>query len=162
MNSLDAIKQSQSATFKKKNPHIFADVGNMNIGGEDDAEHDHIAALTAKQKPKKRIRQSNAPLLNKLEGDFQKILLLRYPDQDMHVTAQAIRFALGNGIAYKPDFVVFVRHRCPIAYECKGPHSYRGGFENLKVAANKYPCVNFVLTWKDKETGQWQEQHVLP
>lgn len=203
--NLDALKESASESFKKRNPHIFGPAPAIqNHGGEDDEELEYIAALTANQKPKKskcqlitvedspgdlstahaeceihgrecprlnplqkpkakkRIRQSDKPLLNGLEKSFLEVLKQRYPYIDeAQITAQAIRFSLGNGIAYKADFVVFREAKRTLAYECKGPHAFRGGFENLKVAANKYPLVLFTLVWKDVQ-GQWQEQVVLP
>lgn len=156
MNDLDAIKSSQSASFKKRNPHIF---GQNAEPGLLEAVQDRLVKIAAPEAKKKRIRQSDKPLLNRLEKEFQEVLIQRYPGDMHHITAQAIRFSLGNGIAYKPDFVVFMWGR-PRAYECKGPHAFRGGFENLKVAANRYPLVQFILVWKSD--GQWQEQHVLP
>lgn len=112
-------------------------------------------------KPAKRIRQSSKPLLNKLEAEWYEVLKLRF-----RITAmQAIRFRLGNGIWYKPDFMAWPvglesqdsRMR---AFEVKGPHAFRGGMENLKVAANQYRQIVWVLVWK--EQGQWKEQIVLP
>jgi hypothetical protein len=66
---------------------------------------------------------------------------------------------LGNGIWYKPDFTGFVDGSYT-AWEVKGPHAFRGGFENLKVAANQYKEINWHLVWK--EGGQWKDQGVLP
>lgn len=104
-------------------------------------------------KPTKRIRQSAKPLLNKLEQEWLDF----YGKWFDVVHAQDIRFKLANGIWYKPDFVCFKVSTC---WEVKGPHAFRGGFENLKVAANKYPEFKWVLVWK--EHGAWKEQHVLP
>jgi len=111
----------------------------------------------ADPRPGKRVRQSSKPLMNKLETEWFAQLNLKYfPGQ---ITAQALRFRLGNGIWYKPDFVVFVG--APVAYEVKGPHSFRGGFESLKIAAGLYQRVGWRLVWKD-ETCQWREQEILP
>lgn len=106
--------------------------------------------------PPKRIRQSSKPLLNNLE---QKWLSVLQQQRDAIIYAQSMRFKLANGIWYKPDFLVF---HGPIvtAYECKGPHAFRGGFENLKVAAHQYPNIKWVLVWV--ENGMWREQVVLP
>lgn len=114
-------------------------------------------------KPPKRIRQSTKPLLNKLEEEFAGVLKYRFPTG--YVCAQCLRFKLGNGICYKPDFVAWPagfdsqdpRMR---AFEVKGPHAFRGGFENLKVAASLYCAIKWTLVWK--EDGQWKEQTVLP
>lgn len=105
----------------------------------------------------KRIRQSSKPLLNKLETEWYHILKSTYPE-DCPVFAQAMRFRLGNGIWYKPDFIVWGAH--VYAYEVKGKHAFRGGFENLKVAASIYKQIKWYLVWK--ENGRWQEQEILP
>lgn len=105
----------------------------------------------------KRIRQSSKPLLNKLETEWYHILKSTYPE-DCPVFAQAMRFRLGNGIWYKPDFIVWGAHI--YGYEVKGKHAFRGGFENLKVAASIYKQIKWYLVWK--ENGQWQEQEILP
>lgn len=108
--------------------------------------------------PKKRIRQSTKPLLNKLEAEWFNVLTSRYSYHRSNPTlCQSVRFKLGNGIWYKPDFFVpFI----PEAFEVKGPHAFRGGLENLKVAAHQYPMIRWMLVWK--ENGEWKEQEVLP
>lgn len=119
---------------------------------------DHQITVGGIEKPApKRIRQSSKPLLNKLETEWFNICKQAYPE-DCHVVPQGIRFMLGNGIWYKPDIVVF--GVSVYAYEVKGPHAFRGGFENLKVAAHKYQHISWSLVWK--ENGQWQEQKVQP
>lgn len=104
-------------------------------------------------KTPKRIRQSTKPLLNKLEDEW----LAFYEKWFDRIYAQGIRFKLANGLWYKPDFVCFTVKTC---WEIKGPHAFRGGFENLKVAASQYPDFKWVLTWK--QDGGWKEQVVLP
>lgn len=115
----------------------------------------------------KRLRQSSKPLLNKLEERWLVILKATFPTEEF--LSQAIRFKLGNGIWYKPDFFCFSHDwpeenalslkRRPTAWEVKGPKSWRGGFENLKVAAGLYPNIRWVLVWDD---FGWNEQQVLP
>ena len=122
------------------------------------------------QKPKKitkRVRQSAKPLMNKLEAEFYARIKNEYPNYP-EVRLQAKRYRLGNGIWYKPDFTcsaypVTVGEIGPAretAWEVKGPHAFRGGFENLKVAAATFPEVRWILVWK--ENGQWKQQEVLP
>ena len=120
----------------------------------------------------KRIRQGAKPLLNKLETEFYESLKHYHPGAT--IWKQALRWKLGNGIWYKPDFVAFtafypegypktmppVKQIKLTAWEVKGPHAFRGGFENLKVAASLYPEVRWVLVWK--EDGAWKQQEVLP
>lgn len=109
----------------------------------------------------KRIRQSDKPLMNKLESEYFAFLKAIYPFA--HIRAQAKRFRLGNGIWYKPDFTSVLHYGDSMketAWEVKGPHAFRGGFENLKVAASLYPEIKWILVWK--QNGKWQEQEVLP
>lgn len=149
------VKNSQSKSFRKLNPHLFP---GQNAGGEDDEEHDHIAALTAK---KKRIRQSSKPLLNKLESEFSERLKTRWPGTATWIHAQAVRLRLANGLTYSPDFFAIQPNTSPTAFEVKGKYAFEDSIVKLKVAASSYPFVKFILVWKD-EQGQWQEQHVLP
>lgn len=106
----------------------------------------------------KRIRQDQKPLLNKLELSFYAWLLARFNGNET-LRAQSKRFKLGNGIWYKPDFTVIENGR-EHSYEVKGKHAFRGGFENLKVAASIYPEIWWRLVWR--EDGHWKEQAVLP
>lgn len=111
----------------------------------------------------KRIRQDSKPLMNKLETQFYNVLAVQNPG--MIIYKQALRWKLGNGIWYKPDFAAFLydaqaeRNVTLTCWEVKGPHAFRGGFENLKVAAAAYPEVAWILVWK--ESGKWCEQLVL-
>ena len=113
--------------------------------------------------PKKRLRQSTKPLMNKLEAEFYGHLTRTLlPSM---VLVQAISLRLGNGISYRPDFFTptvacMGDYHFGTFYEVKGPKVFRGGFENLKVAAHTYPFFVFALVWLDD--GQWQEQIVLP
>ena len=117
-------------------------------------------ATTTDLNPKeRRLRQSAKPLMNKLETAALAWLQHRYPGNDFH--PQAKRFMLGNGIWYKPDFTASGKNFSQEhAWEVKGPHAFRGGFENLKVAAHQWPEVVWTLVWRDH--GQWREQLVLP
>ena len=121
----------------------------------------NIAAAIAAQSPAKRIRQSGKPLMNRLESEFYGYLESRLNATCFKIHAQAKRYRLGNGIWFKPDFTAIlggVEH----AWETKGPKAFRGGFENLKVAASLYPEIVWTLAWKDKSTGQWATQKILP
>lgn len=104
----------------------------------------------------KRIRQDSKPLMNKLETEFFLRLECQYGDK---IRPQARRYKLGNGIWFKPDFTSIIESQ-EIAWEVKGPHAFRGGFENLKVAAHEWPEVDWFLCWK--ENGEWKQQKVLP
>lgn len=106
--------------------------------------------------PSRRLRQDHKPLMNKLEREYYD----RFLRNETDLCIQAVRFKLANGLWYKPDFFCPHLTSNPIGIEVKGPHAFRGGFENLKMAAHQYPWIKWVLVWKDQ--GQWQEQTVLP
>ena len=106
----------------------------------------------------KRLRQSSKPLVNELEREW--LSLICNGDRCHSIKAQAIRFRLGNGIWYKPDFTGYQDGQLT-AWEVKGPHAFRGGFENLKVAAATFLEWQWILVWKD-DKGCWQHQMVLP
>lgn len=113
----------------------------------------------------KRLRQSGEPILNALETRFLAKLKKDFPGHA--ILAQAVRLELARGIWYKPDFFLpeGYYHNCekltPAAYEVKGPKAFRGGFENLKVAARVHPWVKFFLVWEDPASGAWNRQEVL-
>jgi hypothetical protein len=102
----------------------------------------------------RRIRQSSAKL-NKLESDYQEVLRMRHGAEN--VQSQSVRLWLSNGGWYKPDF--FVPGEM-LFIEVKGPHAFRGGFENLKRAASTHRWAKFRLVWR--VSGQWKFQEVLP
>jgi hypothetical protein len=112
---------------------------------------------TANAAPGVRIRQDSKPLMNKLEMEFF-FFLQRMPGDIKFIRPQSIRFMLGNGIWFKPDFTGFLDGSYS-AWEVKGPHAFRGGFENLKVAAHQYKEIHWHLVWK--ESGQWKTQKIL-
>lgn len=120
---------------------------------------DYPQGVTKPPRPGKRIRQASKPLMNKLEEEYCREFL----DDKIHLgytTIQGVRFMLARGLWYKPDFVVWKPEvKC---IEVKGPHVFRGGFENLKMAAHQYPWIKWILVWKDPQNGQWVEQTVLP
>jgi len=102
----------------------------------------------------RRVRQSRQKL-NKLEEAYQDMLRVEF--RGHKVIAQKVRLWLGNGSWYKPDF--FIPH-INLFIEVKGPHSFRGGFEFLKIAASEHDWAKFRLVWK--EQGKWFRQEILP
>ncbi len=149
---MKSIPQYVSESVRKRNPHLYQVLQKAGNEGW---------KLLPPDVQTKRIRQSTKPLMNKLESEFFEVLKYSFKI----IEPQSVRLMLGRGIWYKPDFIAWpcglesqdTRMR---AFECKGPHSFRGGMENLKVAAHKYPQVKFTLVWK--QDGKWQEQTVLP
>lgn len=132
---------------------------NANLAAREFREDAAVRRGRKKVSVPKRIRQSSKPLMNKLETQFWRVLCLEFGDPQ--VMPQALKLKLGNGIFYTPDFVVTQPGvgivRC---YEVKGPHAFRGGFENLKVAAHQWLHVKWYLVWKDGP--HWRTQQVLP
>lgn len=152
---MNQLPSNPTESTRRRNPHLWKITP---IYGSTDITYEKVKSL---DKPQRRIRQSHKPLMNKLESEWNTELLARFTV----VYPQALRFMLGNGIWYKPDFVAFpvglesMDYR-PRAFEVKGPHAFRGGLENLKVAATMYRQIKWTLVWK--EDGQWKEQLVLP
>jgi hypothetical protein len=128
----------------------------QNGGGEDDAEHDHIAGITAPAK--KRIRQDPKPLLNKLETEFFGKLKSEFPGHP--IKAQAVRLRIGNGVTLTLDFMIFHPDRTPSAWEVKGPFAWEDSIVKLKIAASVFPEISFFLVWK--ENNLWERQKIIP
>lgn len=156
---------SASDAVRKLNPHLF--------GQLPPSENPQVECARPQGKPLvevfaaeagKRIRQDAKPLLNKLEAEWLSVLEKEFPNYP-RPRPQAKRYRLGNGIWYKPDFTASswpaqYGTAKETAWEVKGPHAFRGGLENLKVAASLYPEVRWILVWK--ENGNWKQQEVLP
>lgn len=139
----EGLPNNPSESTKRRNPHLFT------------LQSQPVSVTVAK---KVRIRQSSKPLLNKLESEYLKML---QSHSGCEIFPQAVRFRLGNGIWYKPDFIVITPMHDVLGIEVKGPKAFRGGFENLKVAASLYKWIRWKLVWKD-EQGEWTTQPVLP
>lgn len=106
---------------------------------------------------KKRIRQSEKPLLNKIETEFLGELKKLFPGHP--IKAQSVRLRLGNSVTFTPDFLVFHPNRSPTAWEVKGPFAREDAIVKLKVAAFEYPEIGFFLVWK--KDGEWRKQKIL-
>jgi len=115
--------------------------------------------VTVAAPAERRIRQSQKPKMNKLETEALAWLQACYPGNEFK--PQAKRYELATGHWYKPDFTTAGKSfSTETAFEVKGPHAFRGGFENLKVAARVWPEVRWILMWK--ESGVWKQQTILP
>ena len=111
----------------------------------------------------KRIRQSEKPLMNKLEQAwFSQLSMFSFEGERVNgLRAQAIKFKIGGNAFYKPDMTGWRGGRLT-AWECKGiaVKNIDRGKLALKVAAHQWPEVDFWLVWK--QDGQWQQQRILP
>lgn len=142
---------------RARNPHVFK-------SGVFDP-----AAAWPDKKPSKRIRQSDKPLMNGLEQSWFDMLCSQWPHCD-RPRAQAKKYKIGNNAWYKPDITASLWPHaggaaCETAWECKGPKQMKNvarGILAIKAAAHQWPEVRFILVWKDKITGSWQQQTVLP
>lgn len=112
----------------------------------------------------KRIRQSQKPLMNKLEQELYTRLWL---DKTIaNLRAQAKRYKLANGAWYKPDMtcnVLLNGHGEETAFEVKGGRKMKGaakGTLTIKFAAAAWPEV--VWYFCTKENGVWIFQRILP
>lgn len=120
----------------------------------------------APEPAKKRLRQAQGEIMNKLETRFYRERLVPdYVNNGDTVLIQAVRLELARSHWYKPDFFLPAKFqewptRKAIAYELKGPHAFRGGFENLKVAARVHNWCQFFLVWE--KDGKWERQEILP
>ena len=138
-----------SESTRRRNPHLYGPASEANSAP---ASSDG-----------KRVRQDKTEVCgpsNKLESDWGRVLAVTNPTAKIH--AQSIRFRLGSGAWYKPDFAAMINGRLT-AWECKGPKEMKGiakGILALKVAASQYPDVLFVLVWRER--GEWFTQEILP
>ena len=133
------LAQAGAAT-RRRNPQIFTS---------------HAGTLIAAEtKPPRRIRQDKP--MTKLEEDYGHELERQgrgrqYP--------QAITLKLANGLRYTPDWAIPSER---LFVEVKGKHAWDDAIAKLKSAAHEHPWATFWLVWRNKETGAWQTQVVLP
>ena len=131
-----------------RNPHLYG--GNLLENKTARQSLDIISLVKGK-----RLRQDPKPLMNKLEAEAFEYIKRAYDLPGLR--PQALRFRLANGLWYKPDFT---DAKTLSVFEIKGPHAFRGGFENLKSAAFIYPEWNWKLLWK--QNNAWMSQDILP
>lgn len=108
------------------------------------------------QPKKKRIRQSEKPLLNKLETEFLDWFKNR--NKDHAIYTQAFKFRIANGAWYTVDFLSIDPSGQVWAWEVKGRHAWEDALLKLRVAATTYREIKWHLCWKD---NNWQIQKVL-
>ncbi len=152
LNDIKAMPVSDAT--RRRNPGLFTAAG---------VAHKAQAALAGELVEnaflglnKRRLRQDSKPLMNTLETRLLTYLQSKYAG--VTIRPQAKRYRLANGLWYKADFTAIiagVEH----AWEAKGPKAFRGGFENLKIAATQWPDVVFTLMWE--ESGVWLDQRIL-
>lgn len=139
-----------SKSYQKRNPHMFS----FNI---DDNEPEFT------KPPPKRLRQSSKGM-NKLEQEWSLNLCVCRDHPPIH---RGIAFPLANGLKYTPDFFAFEwpalgELEQPTAWEVKGPYARDDAIAKVKMFASLYKEIRVIMVWKDKATGAWAEQRVLP
>lgn len=93
-------------------------------------------------------------VMNKLEQNFAwELEDRRKAGVIEHWGFEEMRFRLGQGAWYKPDFVVHVGGGVVVCYECKG-FWREAARVRIKVAAERYPFISFVAV--TKVAGQWR------
>jgi len=113
---------------------------------------------TLTEKPKKRLRQSQKPLMNKLEQEWFDRLLA---GGAVKLRAQAVTFRLANGLRFTPDLTYWDPTKDkPCADEVKGRHAWDDSIAKLKMAASLYPEWRWRLVYKVE--GQWRTETILP
>lgn len=157
----DRIEKTAGETFRKLNPDLERQLRGvletMPKGWCTVVPTAQGPVVLKQAEPKeRRIRQSQKPLLNKLEGRFFSSYLMHL---GVRIHAQSKRYMLANGLWYKPDFTAVIAGE-ETAWEVKGPKAWRGGFENLKVAASTWPEVRWILVWEIEH--EWRFQVVVP
>jgi hypothetical protein len=109
-------------------------------------------AITAKQPRRGRK--------NKLEARFEREYL--QPKRDFgHLVwfdFEPIKFRLADGAWYTPDFISQGAGGSLVAWETKGFWREAARIR-IKVAADKYPWIQFIAVTRDRKTGEWKYEH---
>ena len=150
------LPTNPSEAFRKRNPHLYG----SSVPAPVKVVDAKTGRITFKEKTPRRIRQDQKPLMNGLETKLFTVLAAGEWNgrRVSNLRGQAMRFRLANGLWFKVDITCLLDGR-QAAFEVKGPHAFRGGFENLKMAAAQFPEIEWRLAWLD---GGWQYQVVLP
>lgn len=145
---MSEIPANPTQSVKRRNPHLYAPLELGPVRAPD------------------RVRQSSKPLLNQLELEWYRIILVKYPNYP-RPRPQAVTFRLANGVRYSPDLFTPswpgenpTTPFKPTAWEVKGKRAWDDAIVKIKVAAHEWPDIQWILVWKER--GQWQEQRILP
>lgn len=100
--------------------------------------------------------------MNKLELAYYAHLQTTRPKARIY--PQAITLKLGNGVRYRPDFIVVEEVTVPglpepvrhiTAYETKGGWVTSTGKLKVKLAPERYPWITFYVVTRNRENGGW-------
>lgn len=147
-----------SEAVRRLNPHLFAAVPGAVVK---DSLITPSAAGVSVPAGRKRVKQSERPLMNANERAFAEELKRRLPGA--FVWAQAVTLVLANGVRYTPDFVSYeplnAGRLC--FWEVKGSRKiFDGAAEKVKYAADQFRAACVWLVWREKGSQTWCEQRV--
>ena len=124
--------------------------------------------------PSPAQKQAAAPALVRQSGKGMNKTEARFLDHLKQqgfasVEFEGITFKLANGVRFTPDFTCWDETTMrAFSYDVKGTwKGNRGHIEDdaavkVKLAAAKYPWVNFYLAWWDTKELRWNLQHIKP
>ena len=92
--------------------------------------------------------------MNSLETEYSYLLdLQKCNNEILDWRFEGIRFKLGDGAYYKPDFLIVKKDRFEI-HETKG-HWREAAKVRIKTAATLYPWFKFVAVYQNKKPKRW-------
>jgi hypothetical protein len=166
-NNLRWTREDVAASKVAKDPRNVAALAE--IQGRKPATVAPQSVLTPKTpqdthpKAKKRLRQGEKPLMNKLEAMWYLEIRHKFPSCPP-IRVQAKRYQLGNGVTFTPDFSCSSWPELnpkETAWEVKGAHSWDDSLVKIKLAAELWPEVRWFFVWRDAN-GIWATQEVVP
>ena len=96
--------------------------------------------------------------MNKTEADFAQHLELRKVAGELiYWDFEPIRFRLGDGAWYKPDFMVVDNQYLQTIFEVKG-RWMEAARVRIKVAAERYWMYRFIAVKRDRKAGWVYEE----
>jgi len=101
------------------------------------------------------MNRSTIPIpakMNKLEERYARYLELRERREEIRgYVVEGLRFRLGDGATYKPDFNVWMADGSVEIHETKGEWR-EAARVRIRVAADRFPMFKFFgVQWKNKE-----------
>lgn len=111
--------------------------------------------------PRARVNANPVTGMNDTETDYGKHLNDRkLLGEVVSWDFNAVRFHLGGGAWYKPDFLVVMKEGYVELHETKG-YWREAARVRIKVAASRYPAFRFVAV-KRQGKRSWQYEEISP
>ena len=158
---MSSLPANPSPSVRRRNPSLYPA---QNSPALVPARFDEPTHTTT---PLKRLRQSQGPLLNRLEAEWYARIKDQYPNFPP-VRPQALKLKIGNGAWYRGDMFCASWPQddgpaMPTIWECKGTKEMKNiarGILTIKTAAHQWPEFAFFLVWKEEHL--FAMQRVLP